>query len=167
MIGYGIRFKRWCKLRRCFPISQRDFRVDLIEEWWNKNIAFEGYYCGSILVSWQDVLRGWECEVWKVKSFLTFYDLCITSRHLQAFYHGTTWSVIQVTVIFPEIATRHTFAGSLITLLDFNRTWWDYKEYLQLALKRYTINIIGIEKEMTRVITLESWPCLIFQCVLY
>ena len=111
MIGYGIRFKRWCKLRRCFPISQRDFRVDLIEEWWNKNIAFvEGYYCGSILVSWQDVLRGWECEVWKVKSFLTFYDLCITSRHLQAFYHGTTWSVIQVTVIFPEIATRHTFA---------------------------------------------------------
>ena len=54
-----------------------------------------GYYCWSILVSWQDVLRWWECEVWKVKPFLTFYDLCITSRHWQAFYQDQWFSILQ------------------------------------------------------------------------
>ena len=41
----------------------------------------------------------------------------------------------------------------VITLSIFNRSWYDFEWCFQLAFKRYTINIIMIDKSMT-----ELWP---------
>ena len=54
--------------------------------------------------------------------------------------------------VFLENCDRANFC-MVITLLIFNRSWWDFEGCFQLALKRCTINIIMIDKDIA-----EWWP---------
>ena len=56
--------------------------------------------------------------------------------------------------VFPENCDQAYFCMS-ITLLIPNRFWWDYEGNFKLAMKRYTINMIRIDQEMTELWHLE------------